>query len=289
MLLTISSRRLASAGALVVLALLSACKVDVNSRLAEDDANELVDVLYSEEIAATKERRDDGMYAVRVEEQELQRAIRTMRSHGLPRPSYASMGELFKKEGMISSPSEERMRYVHAVSQELARTLSQIDGVTSARVHPVIPFNDPLADRIKPSSVSVFIKHRHEANLQVLGPAIKNLVLRSIEGLRDDNISLTFIPTAAVAPPPPHVDKPPPGWQWVLIGTLSMLLAGMASVLAYMVLRSRNRNVVFSTNDAGAAPASPSGGIKGWWARRNKTDAPVTQPPVTRPATGAVM
>lgn len=280
-------RAVAALSVLLMLGVLAGCKVDLQSRLAEEDANELVDVLYAEEIGAAKVREDEGLWTVRVEEAELQRAIRTMRSHGLPRQSFTSMGDLFKKEGMISSPSEERIRYVYAVSQELSRTLSQIDGVTAARVHPVIPFNDPLAERVKPSSVSVFIKHRREANLQVLGPAIKNLVLRSIEGLRDDSISLTFIPSAAVTPAPPPVDKPQAGWQNTLIGVLGVLLAATASALAYLGMRKRpGGGVAFAgrrearREPRGDADGESARGSKAWWSLRFGRAAAPSRPRV---------
>jgi type III secretion protein J len=171
---------------------LTACQVDLFTRLSEADANELLDTLYSSGLEATKVLNDDKTWTVQVQKDDLQRAVRIARENGLPQQKFASTGDVFKKEGLISTPSEERIRFVYAISQELSHTISQIDGVVSARVHVVIPANDPLADKVKPSSASVFVKHRSNANLQELAPAIKNLVMRGIEGLAYDDISLTF-------------------------------------------------------------------------------------------------
>jgi type III secretion protein J len=49
------------------------------------------------------------------------------------------MGKVFKREGFVSSPLEERARLVHAMSQEIANTINNIDGVVTARVHLVVP------------------------------------------------------------------------------------------------------------------------------------------------------
>jgi type III secretion protein J len=173
---------------------LCSCKSELYERLDERDANEMLATLYASGVQAAKSTRDEKTWSIEVEERDLPTALRIVAAHGLPREQFANVGDLFKKEGLVSTPSEERIRYIYAVSQELSNTLSQIDGVIVARVHPVIPANDPLATQIRPSSASVFIKYRRDADLQALAPPIKNLIMRSIEGLQYENISLTFVP-----------------------------------------------------------------------------------------------
>jgi type III secretion protein J len=179
--------------AMLAVAGLCSCKSELYQHLDERDANEILATLYAAGVHAGKSTRDEKTWSVEVEEHDLPNALRIVAEHGLPREQFANAGDLFKKEGLVSTPSEERIRYIYAVSQELSNTLSQIDGVIVARVHPVIPANDPLATQIRPASASVFIKYRRDANLEAMAPPIKNLVMRSIEGLQYENISLTFV------------------------------------------------------------------------------------------------
>ena len=179
--------------ALLALALLlPACQVALYSNLNEQEANEIVAALTAEDIAAAKERLEGTNWQVQVDEARLGAALDVLRTQGLPNERYASMGDVFQKQGLVSTPAEERMRYIYAVSQELSQTLRSVDGVVSARVHVVIPANDPLSEHVRPSSAAVFIKHRPEVDLRLLTPAVKDMVAHSIEGLTHDQVSLSL-------------------------------------------------------------------------------------------------
>jgi len=183
----------------VVLAL-TGCKAELYSGLGEAEANEVVAALADGRIDARKEHVDGGDWQVQVDEDRIGAALDLLRAQGLPQQRYASMGDMFQKQGLVSTPAEERMRYIFAVSQELSETLRSIDGVVQARVHVVVPQDDPLSDKVRPSSAAVFIKHRPDVDLRLLAPAVKDLVAHSIEGLTPDQVSLSLFPTARALP-----------------------------------------------------------------------------------------
>ncbi|MBT2324097.1 type III secretion inner membrane ring lipoprotein SctJ [Variovorax paradoxus] len=178
--------------AFVFLLALAGCKVALYSNLNEQEANEIVAALSAEGIDASKTRLEGSNWQVEVEEGRMGGALDVLRAQGLPAERYATMGDVFQKQGLVSTPSEERMRYIYAMSQELSQTLRNVDGVIAARVHVVIPANDPLSEKIRPSSAAVFIKHRPDVDIRLLAPAVKDMVAHSIEGLTHDQVSLSL-------------------------------------------------------------------------------------------------
>lgn len=208
---------------------LTACKTDLYTKQTEADANSMVSALLENGTPASKETPDGKSWSVKVEQDDVVHALAVLRAQGLPQDKHVNLGDMFKKEGLISTPTEERVRFIHGVSQELSATLTQIDGVITARVHIVLPNNDPLAPEAKPSSASVFVKYRPQASLTALTPAIKNMVARSVEGLSYANVSVTLVPGAMVAQaPPPETTSV---WVWVGLAALVLLLGGVGWVV----------------------------------------------------------
>jgi type III secretion protein J len=88
----------------------------------------------------------------------------------------------------------EHMRAVYAVSQELSRTISDIDGVIDARVHLNIPQPESPFRKPPPPTAAVFIKYRSEANLRQSVLAIKDLVVGAVPGLTLSNVTVSLFP-----------------------------------------------------------------------------------------------
>ena len=168
------------------------------SNIEEKEAVEMQAILLRQGIDCDKINRKDNLCEIRVSKNQLSEAIDILKSNGYPKDEFSDMGTMFKKEGLVSSPLEERIRYIYALSQEMAQTLSKIDGVITARVHIVLPENDPLSEYFQPSSASVFIKHLQNFDIQSHVHQVKQLVVNSVEGLSYDKVSVVPFASSVV-------------------------------------------------------------------------------------------
>jgi len=162
------------------------------SGLTERQVNTMVALLHKGGVPASKSRGSDGAYAIGTPAKHFGVAVEMLQANGLPADHYDSLGDVFAKEGLVSSPLEERARLNHALSQEIARTISSIDGVVLARVHLAVPEHDALVDTIRPASASVFVKHRGDVDLSGSISRIKALVVDGIENLPYDNVTVAL-------------------------------------------------------------------------------------------------
>lgn len=173
--------------------LLQACDIDLYTNLGEREANAMLAVLLRDGIPASRKVQDNGQLKVMVDEKRFAQAMAALDDAGLPGQSFSNMGEVFKGNGLVSSPVQERAQMVYALSEELSHTVSQIDGILSARVHVVLPDNDLLKRVISPSSASVLVRFDPRTDINVLIPQIKTLVANGISGLGYDGVSVTAI------------------------------------------------------------------------------------------------
>ncbi len=183
---------------------LSACgRESLYAELDEQQANEMLAVLVRAGVDASKQHADKG-WSIEVGRSHLPKAMEVLKAEGYPRDSYDSLGQVFRKEGFVSTPLEERARLLYALSQELSHTISAIDGVVVARVHLAIPERRPLSDEQPPSSASVFIKHKPGSQVVNKAASIKALIVNSVEGLPYENVTVTFFVSEPPASPEGH-------------------------------------------------------------------------------------
>lgn len=209
--MTTSALRRTILGVLCCLLLaLTGCETVLLSDLPEADANEVVAHLYTHGIAASKMPGAKNTTTVMVDEADLPRSVAVLGAAALPRMRYNSLGSVFKKEGVVSTPLEEQARLIYALSQEVAASISLIDGVVAARVHVVLPTTDVFGGDISPSSAAVFIKHKHDVSLEGDVGKIKKMVEHSIKGLRYEAISVFLFPSEKFG------EMPGVAWKTVL-------------------------------------------------------------------------
>lgn len=221
-------------------------RVELVGSLPENEANEVLGALLNAGIDASKEAGKGGT-SIHVDQAATARAIDILRQRGLPRERRAKMGDIFKKENLVSSPLEERARYLYALSQELEQTLSQIDGVVTARVHIVLPESTGTGTPLKPSSASIFLKHQAGYGVEHLVVQVRGLVATGIPGLTPDKVTVTLVqavdPANAVAPARMEdvlflrVEQGSATSLRVMLVTLAIAAALAAAAITYFVMR----------------------------------------------------
>ncbi|MEH2628704.1 type III secretion protein J [Bradyrhizobium sp. AZCC 1719] len=239
----------------VVFCTLAGCQTELYSKLDEREANNMIALLHKYGISAERSFAKDGTSQISVAENQLPQAIELLKANGLPRRTFTNMGEVFKSSGLISSPTEERARFIYALSEELSRTISDIDGVLSARIHVVLPKNDLLRQDATPSSASVFIRHDARAPLKSLLPHVKMLVANSIEGLSYEKVSVVLVPVER-----PSIDVAAP------------TTVGAATQAGLMAARPAGSSQALYLSLAGAALLL-TGALAFWLGRRQERHA----------------
>ncbi|WP_275983005.1 type III secretion system inner membrane ring lipoprotein SctJ [Propionivibrio soli] len=240
--------------------LVAACgsRVELMASMPEEEANEVIAALMNAGIAASKIPGKEGMVGLSVEASQVGRAVDLLRAKGLPRERHPGMGDVFKKEGLISSPLEERARYIYALSQELRDTLAQIDGVITARVHVVLPERNSSGEPLTPSTAAVFIKHQEGYNLDTVQPQIRKLVTNSIPSLSPERVSIVLI--GAQTPPASGENKPTesaaatggvPVAVAVVLAVLALLSTACAGFLAWKFWLPARRQAAAAGNEGG--------------------------------------
>ena len=123
---------------------------------------------------------NDKVYQVRMQ----------MAGKGIPRGEGVGF-EIFDKANFGISDFVQRANYTRAVQGELARTISQLDQIESARVMIVMPENRLVIDNGRKPTASVFVRVRGNAQLPAAAVnSIRFLVADSVEGLQVNNVSV---------------------------------------------------------------------------------------------------
>jgi type III secretion protein J len=223
--------------ALALALFLAGCQSELYSNLPERDVKEMVMVLKRVGIEATTTPGKEGNYSIEVERSQLSAAIAELSRNGLPRKQYGSLGDIFAGDKLVSTPFEERARFMYALNEELADSITRISGITSARVHLMLPENSPFDKGKAKPRAAVFIYKSPEADLTGIIPTVKNLIVNSMDGLEYENVEVAMF-DAALADP---VTTPFAATARSLTGTVVMLVLLAVGVLGGIRLLSRLR------------------------------------------------
>ncbi len=177
------------------------CQSELYSNLKERDVNEMISVLAVNGIQANRTTDGKGTFGLTVDRSDFSLAISKLSEKGLPREQFGSLGKIFNSEKLVSTPFEERARFMHALNEELSNSISRINGVVSARVHLMVPEDSPFEQNKTPPRASVFIYQQGGQDLRQQIPTIKNLIVNSLDNLEYSNVEVALFEdnTAATA------------------------------------------------------------------------------------------
>ncbi|MCB9638801.1 MAG: hypothetical protein H6728_07540 [Myxococcales bacterium] len=190
--------------ALVLLSLLLAlfvagCTVPVQHGLSERQANEIIVLFAKNGINATKMADTSGReikWTIMVDSSNNAKAIRLLQRHNMPFEQEKGFQGVYGTTGMIPTATEEKAKYLMALSGELQNTLRKVDGVLDARVHLVIPkeriLKNPNDPKPQPRA-SVMMIVRMSPAPAITSKDVKELLRGSLEDLSANNINVVFV------------------------------------------------------------------------------------------------
>jgi flagellar M-ring protein FliF len=107
-------------------------------------------------------------------------------------PSHGVVGwEKFDSQDFTRTEFEQNINRLRAIQGEISRTITSIEGISSARVHIVTPKQSLFVEEQKEPTAAIYIRTKRNAKLnerQIKG--IQHLVCRSVEGLKPNNVTI---------------------------------------------------------------------------------------------------
>ncbi len=204
-------RRAFSLVGLLSILLLVGCSVPIQHGLSEKEANMIIVLLAKAKppIVAQKIKVAEGRevkWSIVVSKSDAARAIEILQAHNLPPSKEKGFAEIYAGGSMIPTATEERAKFILALSGELVRTLKKIPGVVDARVHLMIPKDKvmsrpdekpplPSASVLLVVDPQIFPKRKPK---QRWGPRdklivdVRNLVAGSVERMIPQRVSVVI-------------------------------------------------------------------------------------------------
>jgi type III secretion protein J len=173
--------------------------VPVAKGLDEKDANQAIVALQRGHVAANKEAdpKDDKSWIVTVAQGDVTEAVALLATEGPLVSKTPGLLESLGSSSLIPSPRSERVRMLAGTAGELERSLRELEGVLSVRVHLAIPAAESLSDASEPppATASVLVRYRGgpTPNFEPISEQeVKRLVSGAVTGLTADRVSVVL-------------------------------------------------------------------------------------------------
>ncbi len=156
--------------------------------LADEEISQVLDALQQ---AGIPYKLDDNSGAILVPADDVYQARLKLASQGLPRGSTGGFDLLSRQQELGTSQFIEQARYHHALEVELARSISSLRYVKSARVHLAIPKRSVFLRKRQAPSASVVVELYPGRTLEPgVVESIVHLVSSSIPNLKPDEVTV---------------------------------------------------------------------------------------------------
>ncbi|MGY5810025.1 type III secretion system inner membrane ring lipoprotein SctJ [Rhizobium sp. LEGMi198b] len=216
---------------------LAACSQDVLTGLDKRDALDAQVLLERAGISVTMKGEKGGTYAIIADSADHARAIELLAGAGLPRQSFGNVAQLFPGNGFLVTPYEQKARMSYAIEQQLAETLSGLDGVASARVHVVLPEENGRGLIKERARAAAVLQYRPGANLAEIDMKSRSVLVNSIRDLSYEDVSVVVSPWSEVGaqPAPAATAAPAPATTVALAPAAAPLSTAQSALSAFMV------------------------------------------------------
>ncbi|MFC4293082.1 type III secretion system inner membrane ring lipoprotein SctJ [Sphingorhabdus arenilitoris] len=233
---------------------LAACSEQkLQSNLNEQDANEIIAVLNENGVSAGKTAADEGKWDITVGDGDFAKSVALLQARGLPRTQSDTLCSAFQPSGFGETPLSQQARLVCATQNDIARTITEIDGVVSARVQLGMPEPNASTGEVKPTTASVLVKYRSGFDVRQHTSGVKTLVANGVDGLAPDNVSVMMVAAASGPPAAAKADGANGGSLLRIFAILAALaLLGLA-LKAWSARRKKSNSKVPAPMDGNPA------------------------------------
>jgi type III secretion protein J len=250
-----------------------ACSTNILHGVDERGANDAARALERAGIGVEKVP-DEGAatggaarFTLRVARGDGARSLDLLRALGLPRERRHGFSETYGQPSLIPTASEERARYVDALAGEIERTLEEVDGVVSARVHLVMEETDPLAidGKARAAARGAVLVTTRPGRSPIAREDVQRLVAGSVAGLDAAAVAVVFTAAPAAPEDGPVLAAIGPlrmtsGSRGVLVGALGGAAAVLALLAGLLIATARRLAAVErAQREAAPMPSTAAG------------------------------
>jgi type III secretion protein J len=250
----------------------SACQdATLYSQLTEHQANQMLRELLARGIEAQKvaseQSASGAAFAVHVPPRSVGQALAVLRAASLPSVEPPGLERILEQKSIVPSLREERVRTLAAISGELSRTLQDMPGVVTARVH--IAWREHALESTDSSAVAgahatsatagatgesnapkaaVYLRTDPAAN--VSEHAVRKLVSAAVQGLDPEHVTLirTDASQARAASAAPTTARTPTPTTWVgPIEVANPSVPALRRILAVLLLANLGLAITLAT------------------------------------------